>query len=75
MIETVYNATTSELAIIPFILVFGSIAVFPLFASHFRARNKKLRQATAEGRCVMAVAQEQEMRVRVQEMQAKVGKL
>jgi len=34
--------------------------------------DKKLRQAEAEGRRVMAIAQEQEMKARVQEMQAMV---
>ena len=34
--------------------------------------DKKLRQAEAEGRRAMAIAQEQEMRARVQEMQSKV---
>ena len=35
--------------------------------------DKKLRQAEAEGRRAMAVAFEQEMKARVQEMQAKVN--
>jgi len=34
--------------------------------------DKKLRQAEAEGRRVMAIAREQEMRALVQEMQARV---